>query len=322
LKAIVECMARVIGVSEHKAEQLIKQFIGRESVQLEHLKRELRFADNKISELLLATDQMATMDDSVYQNQLPYLKFVTDTMQRECERYRHDLNVMADRLSKRLNTKVAQAVQQSLVDKHEQNNKAQFVLPSTKCLDTKPGPSISTRPSSKILTGMLQPVYDDGGTITETTAATAALQNEAEPKLQDAHKHLKHTVIKSEPPSARMPENDSKYARLEPQEQEQLSSLKKPLHIAVKSGSSPEPPFVKVAELPTTDPNNNKKWKIDWMTMWQSLVGPWPEIKCMVVGHESAQTRRLIQAYVTLTGSISTCTLDGKSVDALVADKY
>jgi hypothetical protein len=30
LKAIVECMARVTGVSEHKAEQLITEFIGRE----------------------------------------------------------------------------------------------------------------------------------------------------------------------------------------------------------------------------------------------------------------------------------------------------
>jgi hypothetical protein len=32
LKAIVECMARVTGVSEHKAEQLITEFIGKESV--------------------------------------------------------------------------------------------------------------------------------------------------------------------------------------------------------------------------------------------------------------------------------------------------
>jgi hypothetical protein len=52
-------------------------------------------------------------------------------MQRECERYKHDLNAMADRLSERVNAKVAQAIQQSLVDKHQQNNKEQFGLPST-----------------------------------------------------------------------------------------------------------------------------------------------------------------------------------------------
>jgi hypothetical protein len=64
LKAVVECMARVTGVSEHKAEQLITEFIGRESVELEHLKREQRLADDKIRELQLAKDQMTNMHDS------------------------------------------------------------------------------------------------------------------------------------------------------------------------------------------------------------------------------------------------------------------
>jgi hypothetical protein len=41
-------------------------------------------------------------------------------MQDECERYKRDLNAMADRLSERVNAKVAQAIQQSLVDKHLQ----------------------------------------------------------------------------------------------------------------------------------------------------------------------------------------------------------
>jgi hypothetical protein len=143
---------------------------------LEHLKRELRLADDKIRELLLAKDQMANMHDSAYQNQLPYLNVVTETMQRECERYKHDLNAMADRLSERLNAKVAQAIQQSLVDKHQQNNKAQLGLPSTEGQDTKPRPSVSTRSSGKISTEMLQPVADDGSTVIEAaaTAATAA----------------------------------------------------------------------------------------------------------------------------------------------------
>jgi hypothetical protein len=123
LKAVVECMARVTGVSEHKAEQLITEFIGKESAELEHLKREQRLADDKIRELQLAKDQMTNMHDSAYHNQLPYLNVVTETMQRECERYKHDLNAMAKRLSERVNAKVAQAIQQSLVDKHQQNNK-------------------------------------------------------------------------------------------------------------------------------------------------------------------------------------------------------
>jgi hypothetical protein len=78
LKAVVECMARVTGVSEHKAEQLITEFIGRESEELKNLKREQRLADDKIRELLLARNQMAKIHDSAYHNQLPYLNVITE----------------------------------------------------------------------------------------------------------------------------------------------------------------------------------------------------------------------------------------------------
>jgi hypothetical protein len=204
LKAVVECMARVNGMSERKTEQLITDFIGRDSVELEHLKRELQLVDEKIRELLLARNYMASMHDSPYQNQLPYLNVVTETMQGECERYKRDLNAIADRLSERLNAKVVQAIQQSLVAKHQDNNAAHFDLPSSEDQDTKPQPSVSTRSSTKLSTDLILPADDKNAIFVEAAAETAALQNETEVKrFQVSNTKIKDTVISSPPPQLR-----------------------------------------------------------------------------------------------------------------------
>jgi hypothetical protein len=295
LKAVVECMARVTGVSEHKAEQLITQFIGKERVELEHLKREQRLADDKIRELQLARDQMKNMHDSPHQNQLPYLNFVTETVQRECEKYKHDLNAMAKSLSERVNAKVAQAIQQSLIDKHEQNNEAQFGLALTEGQDTKPEPSVATSSYDKIPTNVLQLVAENISTVLKA-APTAALQDETEPKRhQGTHTQAKDTAISSQ---ARMPvETDSNDTRSQPEEQ--LSNLNKPLDVAVTSDSRSESPFEQVAEpwsrQQQTTTQQQEQDGIDDAMPRQSI---WPIIKCVVVGHESAQALTLIQAYV------------------------
>jgi hypothetical protein len=243
LKAVVECMARVTGVSEHKAEQLITDFIGKEGVELERLKREQRLADDKIRELLLARDQMAEMYDSPYQNQLPYLNCVAETMRSECSKYKRDLNAISKRLSERVNAKVAQAIQQSLVDKHQQNNKAQFGLPSTEGQDTKPGASVLTRFNGQISAEMPQPVVDNGGTVTE--AAAAALEDETNFKrYQDIQTELKDAAISGPPPlPAKL---GSKYTRV--QWQDQLSNSNKPLDVTVKSVLRSKSPFEQLAE--------------------------------------------------------------------------
>jgi hypothetical protein len=317
LNTIVECIAGVTGVSEHKAEQLITEFIGREGVELEHLKREQQLVDDKIRELQLARDQMTNTHDSLYNNQLPYLK-VAKKMQRECERYKHDLNSIADGLSERLNAKVAQAIQQLLVDKHQQNNIEQLGLPSTESQDTQLRQSVSTRSSSQMSSEMLQPVADDCSTVTEE-AATAALKDIILLKRhQNAHKQVKDTAISSPPPSAEMPAvTGSTHTRL--MRQDQLLDLNKPLQdVAVKSVSRSELLFEQVAEPLVVQ----QQIRLDYATRRHSIPGRCLEIKCVVVGHESAQTRRLIEAYViSRTRSIVTRTLDGVSFEVVDADK-
>jgi hypothetical protein len=150
LKTIVECMARVIGESEHKAEQMITDLIGKEGVELEHLKRAQRLAEDNIHKLQLARDEIANMPNSAYHNQLPFLSVIAETMQRECERYKHDLNATAKRLRKRLNAMVAQAIQLSLVEQHKKTCAAQVGVPPspTKSQDTKPREPINIRHNS------------------------------------------------------------------------------------------------------------------------------------------------------------------------------
>jgi hypothetical protein len=281
LKAVVECMARVTGMSEHKAEQLIAQFIGKERVELEHLKREQRLADDTICELQLVRDQIITnKHNSASQNHLPYLNIVTETVQRECERYKHDLNAMEKSLSERVNAKVAQAIQQSLIDQHEQNNGAQFGLASTEDQDKQPEPSVATSSSGKISTEMA----DDVSTVVKATSAGASLQDETEPKRhQDTHTQVKGLALTS----------DS------------------------RSGS----PFEQIAEslsvqlLTTTQQQQQNQ--IDDAMPWQSI---WPIIKCVVVGHKSAEV--LVRSYVDRKmGSFVTFTPDGVSVEEHVLVK-
>jgi hypothetical protein len=226
LKVVVECIARVTGVPEHKAEQLITDFIGKESVELEHLKRELQLVDEKIRELLLARNDMANMHKSPYHNQLPYLNVVTETMQGECERYKRNLNAIADRSSERLNAKVAQAIQQSLVAKHQENNAAHFDLQSSEDQDTQAQPSVTTRSSTKLSTDLILPADDDGSMFAEAAAATAVLQNETEIKrFQVSNTKIKDTAISNSLPSAEIPsDNSSKYTSVPRKKQHSKSS--------------------------------------------------------------------------------------------------
>jgi Ras family protein Q len=319
LKAVVECMARVTGVSEHKAEQLITEFIDNKGVELEHLKREQRLIDDKIRELQLAKDQMATLHDLVYHNQLPYLNVITETMQRECDRYKHDLNVMANKLSERVNAKVAQAMQQSLANKHQHNDKAQFGLPSIADEDTKPGPSVATRSSGEISTEMLQPVVDNDSQVLGSTT-TAEFK-----RHQDTHSEVRDTAVNSPSPFVKM-QAASGPKNTHFQRQDQFLNSSKPLDV-VKSVLRSKSPFKQVAELlslpqvtttTTSTQHQQQKNCLDYATMLQSKLGHWPVIKCVVMGHESAQTHRLIGTYATKKKTIVTRTLDGVSMNALV----
>lgn len=74
--------------------------------------------------------------------------------------------------------------------------------------------------------------------------------------------------------------------------------------------------------LTTTTQLQQQPNQFDYATIRQSLVGHWPVIKCVVVGHESALTGLFIRTYVKRAGSIVTRTLVGVGVNVHVPVRY